>query len=254
MNTTQTSKLKISDEYGQYRDFAASLPETFTKTGRTLYAGRNIVKEMDAGVQTLIVKKYHRPNIAQRVAYSFFKRSKAERAFDFAIRMRGLGIDTPHEVACVETRQHGMLDDSYFVSLPCMLPSLSSLLRRTDFDKRVADELAAFVVRLHELGVMHGDLNLTNILYEQDGTGRTHFTLIDTNRSKFGKNLTRRQCVDNIMRLSHDRPLLDYIVRRYASIRKWDEGETSEKVMHTLERFEHRRAFKRKIKGLFKAL
>ena len=35
------------------------------------------------------------------------------------------------------------------------------------FDKDLINELAAFIVRLHERKIFHGDLNLSNILFNR---------------------------------------------------------------------------------------
>ena len=81
----------------------------------------------------------------------------------------------------IEQRKNGLFLDGYFVSLNCSYPPLSELLRKRDFDRHPADELAAYMVELHKKGVLHGDLNLTNILYHTDKKGQYEFTLIDTN-------------------------------------------------------------------------
>ena len=54
----------------------------------TLYKGRNTVKSFCVDGRTLVVKHYKRPNPVQRVAYSFFKKSKAARAYLFAAMLR----------------------------------------------------------------------------------------------------------------------------------------------------------------------
>lgn len=245
--------ITISKDFLRQETFIRTVPEAFSQGGELLYEGRNTVKAFLADGGKLVVKKFKTPNIVQRVAYTFFKKSKAERAYIFAKMLRDRGVDTPREVAYIEQKRGLLLSDSYFVSTECTLPALSTLLRRPDFSHEAADALAEFVVSLHEKGVLHGDLNLTNILYERNRDGRYSFTLIDTNRSKF-KEPTRAECLENMMRLTHDRPLLAYVAGRYAEKRGWDAGTVTDDIMRRLQHFEQRCDRKKRMKELKKAI
>lgn len=242
---------KINPDFTEHKDFIANLPERFNGEGKTLYVGRNVVKAFSPDGVTLVVKRFKRPNIVQAVAYTFFKKSKAERAFLFARMIRERGFNTPHEVAFIEIKHNGLLQDSFFVSTSCTLPPLSELLRRPDFSRNVAAQLGRYVAKLHEKGVLHGDLNLTNILYDMASDGLCTFWLIDTNRSVF-KQPTKNDCLENLKRLTHDRPLLEHIVRNYAAARGWQEGETVQNVMQRLDKFEKKKQRIRAMKRLIK--
>lgn len=242
---------KINPDFTADKDFIVNLPKRFNGEGETLYVGRNVVKAFCLNGVTLVVKRFKRPNIVQAVAYTFFKKSKAERAFLFAKMIREHGFNTPHEVAFIEIMRNGLLQDSFFVSTSCTLPPLSELLRRPDFDHSVAAQLGRYVAKLHEKGVLHGDLNLTNILYDKASDGSYTFWLIDTDRSVF-KQTTRNDCLENLKRLTHDRSLLEYIVLNYAAARGWREEETVRGVMQRLEKFEKKRHRIGAIKKLFK--
>jgi len=244
---------KINPDFTVHKDFIANLPERFNGDGETLYVGRNVVKAFSTDGVTLVVKRFKRPNIVQAVAYTFFKKSKAERAFLFARMIRERGFNTPHEVAFIEIKHNGLLQDSFFVSTSCTLPPLSELLRRPDFSRNVAAQLGRYVAKLHEKGVLHGDLNLTNILYDMASDGLCTFWLIDTNRSVF-KQPTKNDCLENLKRLTHDRPLLECIVRNYAAARGWQEGETVAGVMKCLDGFEKKHERKRRLQRFFVSL
>lgn len=53
---------------------------------------------------------------AAAVIYTFFRRSKARRSYEHAVRLRALGIDSPEPIAWSEYRRHGLLSDTYYVS------------------------------------------------------------------------------------------------------------------------------------------
>ena len=58
-------------------------------------------------------------HLFNRVAYSWFRKSKASRAYENAVRISQLGFDTPAPIAYLETYTNGLLHDTYFVSLQC---------------------------------------------------------------------------------------------------------------------------------------
>lgn len=240
-------KTVINDGFLRYEDFIKHIPDTFDSGGTPLHTGRNTVKSFTTAGTELIVKRYKHPNTIQRIAYTLFVKSKAERAYLFAAELRKRGFNTPHEAAYIELKQGGLLSDSYFVSAACHLPPLTVPLQCPGFDTRLADALAAYLAGMHAKGVLHGDTNLGNILYKANADGTYEFWLIDTNRSHF-RRPTYNDCMENLKRLTHYRPLLDYVIRRYAGIRGWDADKTSADIMRRLAKFEHDKEVRHKIK------
>lgn len=239
-------KLVIEPTYRAHADFLSRLPETFAREGEVLYAGRNTVKRYRLGAETLVVKRFKRPNAIQRVVYTFFKPSKAERAYRYAAQMRALGIDTPHEAAYLELHHGGLLSDAYFVSAECCDPEIRDTLNAPDCPEALIHSLAQFLVEVHRRGVMHGDLNLTNILFRPTENGGYHFTLIDTNRSHFLTDPTQQQCLYNLRTLTHNRELLRRLILAYCDLREWNPNACIYEVFRQLDAMERRRRLKRK--------
>ena len=98
------------------RDFTQRLPELFDREGEVLHTGRNTIKAFEVEGERLAVKRFKRPNLLRAVIYTFFRRSKARRSYEHAVRLRALGVDSPEPVAWSEYRRHGLLCDSYYVS------------------------------------------------------------------------------------------------------------------------------------------
>ena len=135
-----------------------------------------------------MVKRYKRPSAFNAVMYSFFRKSKARRAYEHALRLRELEIDTPEPVAWSEYRRNGLITETYFVSRRSDYAPLTAATERfpTSDSLPMLEAFARFTVRLHEKGICHEDFNQTNILWRHDeATGRYHFQLIDINRMKF---------------------------------------------------------------------
>ena len=243
-------KAIIHPDYAHLSDFIREIPRIFPHEGELLYDKRNKVKRFIASGETLIVKKFKRPHLIQRIAYTFFRKSKAERAYLYAGMFREKGFDTPHEIAYLEQKAHGLFADGWFVSTECKEPSMKQLLQgKEDFDKPSADALARFLADLHRKGILHGDINLSNILYRVEN-GHYRFTLIDTNRSTFLTSPDKAACLENLKRLTHQKELLEYIVRKYAEARNWPPEECVSTVLRYLSAFEMKRQKKRKLRSV----
>lgn len=244
----------VHPDYEHLRPFIGQLPSLFMSEGELVYRKRNIVKRFVAPDGTvLVVKRYKYPNLIQRVAYGYYRPSKARRSYDYALRLLDLGIDTPLPIACIE--QYGrchLFTYGYFVSAENNNPSLKALLQ-PDCDDRsaLALQFATFLVSLHEKGFLHGDTNLSNFLYERQSDGTYHFSVIDINRSHFvSPPVPRRTCLQNLMRLTHDVPTLSYLVGIYAHLRGWDPVEASNSVCAQLRKFERKKRLKHRVKRL----
>lgn len=236
----------VNPEYAHIETFIDSIPSVFDTEGTLIYEERNIVKRFDAPDGTpLIVKRYKFPNPVQRFAYSFYRPSKARRAYEYAQRLIDMGFDTPTPIAYIEEREHGLFTYGYFISAENNNPDCRVLRNEPDFDNGLlAHDLMAFVVHLHDLGFMHGDTNLSNFLYEKRGD-HYHFAVIDINRSKFvTPPPTKEQCLHNLVRLTHIIPLLHSLVGIYAELRGWNPEKIKADVEAMLHHFEQRRKMK----------
>ena len=242
-------KVVIAPSYYSLKEFVMHLPARFEQEGDTLYQGRNVVKRFAINGEDWIVKRYKRPILIQRIIYTFLRKSKAERAYLYAERLLSSGVATPDAVAYVECKHRGLISDTFFVSTPCYDQAVITQLPKVgDFDRKLADAVALFIVKLHEAGIMHGDLNFNNILYRINDSGGYEFTLIDTNRSRFLPSPARADCLKNLERITHNKTIMEYVARRYADIRGWDADRTAEQVLQRLDNFERRKKMKKFFK------
>ena len=138
-------KVVIHPAYQHLKSFIYDLPSHFESEGTLLYRGRNVVKLYQVDGMSLVVKRYKHPNIIQRVVYTYFKRSKTARAYDYAALLRKKGIDTPHEVAYIETFKKGLFTTGYFVSLYYSYPPTSVQLDVEEFNLKFSDPLLSNV-------------------------------------------------------------------------------------------------------------
>ena len=97
-------RIHVNPASDRLRSFAEHLPELFENGGEVLHTGRNTIKAFDVGGgYRVAVKRFRRPNLFQAFVYTFFRRSKARRSYEHAVRLRALGIDTTiHDIRFVE--------------------------------------------------------------------------------------------------------------------------------------------------------
>lgn len=205
----------------QLSAFISALPASFETGGRVIYTGRNTLKSFRIDGRELIVKRYRRLSFARSLLY-LGRTSKARRAYEYAHEYLRRGIRTPEPLAYIDLRRGPLLHDSYFISLPLYAPDLTTL-RRPDYDSHEVALLSRFVYELQQRGLLHGDLNLTNILLA-DATAcdpLRRYAVIDLNRSRIlpsGKLPTLSQRSTNLMRLTHRRDLLRAILRSFPQL------------------------------------
>lgn len=256
-------KIKFSSEYQSNKEiktFVQSIPYIFENEGRILYQERNVIKTFfvegpHKNLQQVVVKRYRRLHFIQRLIYSFFRASKASRAFNNAIEIRKRGISTPHEIACLEQSKRGILEYAYYITCyTADLPIKERLEDGLDFDKLVANGFASFVATLHKRGILHHDLNSTNVLY-CFSEGRYNFSVIDINRMKFfskGLSLQKKKCFDNLTRFTGKLDLYEYVAIHYIKYRSWNEDLITEAIKVKMKHdkaWRRRKAFLKRLQG-----
>ena len=236
-------KLIVADNYRPVEGFLATVPQLFRREeGELIYEGRNEVRRLEHKGLVFIAKRYKRVNPVQQVVYTFFRKTKAERAYLFAQEYRKRGIKTPREVAYIETSELGLFTTGYFISEECRGRETHLALREVEhYDPELAEAVVRQLVLMHSKGILHGDTNLSNFLYERDTSGKFSFTMIDINRSHFTDGWpTDEQCMENLVRLTHRRDLYADLVAQYAGLRAWPQEEAVNEALRRLDRFERK--------------
>ena len=230
--------LVTAPEYAHLTSFLQQLPDRFAE-GELVYEGRNVVRRFVVEGQTLMVKRFKKVNAIQQIIYTFFRPTKAARAFRFAKIFRERGINTPREIAYMEQKEKGLFSIGWLVTEEVEGRETHLDLREVkNYDPALAIAVAKQIVKMHQAGILHGDLNLSNFLNTKKADGY-HFQMIDINRSKIlDGEPTREQCLKNMVRITHRRDLYEFIVRAYAKERGWDEDETARESLILLDEFE----------------
>ncbi len=213
-------KIVISPEYRVIESQLRTLLCQDTPHGDVLRDARNLIVRTRIGNNDLVVKRYGRPYFFNRIAYTLFRKSKPERAYQNALRLRAMGYSTPEAVAYATHRSGGLYDYGTFICPYCPCPTVESAVADPDsLPKELLDALAAYTAQMHNDGIYFYDYNLGNILYDHTN-GEYHFTLIDCNRINFyDKPISFHKCVSVLYCLNFSPEQYIYFMCKYARYR-----------------------------------
>lgn len=210
-------------------------PSFFLKGGTTIHQGRNTLKLFTVGNKKFVVKSFDCTNKFRNYIYGIFCKSKARRAYDNAIKLYEEGINTPQAVAYINIRHKGALRRSYFISTYaeefCSMRQIFQQHPSGRGFELLIDAMTRFIIRIHETGFIHNDLNVGNILYRRDSSGYPEFMIVDTNRGRFYRWLSFNERISDLCRLDTDFAILLRVANCYADIFGEDCNRTQLKLL-----------------------
>jgi tRNA A-37 threonylcarbamoyl transferase component Bud32 len=210
---------KVNNEFSQLEAFTLSLPETFDRIGTVIHGNRNVVKKVTIPEGIFVIKNYRGMYFFNRLAYSLFRKSKAERSYIYSTTLNEKGIITPAPVSWLNCYAGGLLTQSYFISVFSSHPTLMQVLndhQDNTFRASVFHHLAAFTMRLHNLGIYHYDYSLGNLLVIQL-PDKIDFAMVDLNRIQFQK-VSYRKAVQNFSTLNITVEEMNLVISEYAKL------------------------------------
>ena len=218
---------------------------------------RNIIKILKFNGININIKAFKIPNIINQVVYSFFRKSKAQRSFEYAIELKNLGIGTPKPIAYFEYKSNSLFKKSFYVSeqQDC---DLTYRELTTNFDYPDYDDMlrafTRFTYNLHEKGIHFLDHSPGNTLIKKKDKSYD-FYLVDLNRMNFGP-LDFETRIKNFAKLTIHKSMVEIMSDEYAKcIGKpydkifdlmWKETEAFQYRFHRKKRLKKRLKFWKK--------
>lgn len=228
----------------------------FSSTGELFGNGdRNKIKLFDLNGKTINIKSFKIPNLINKVAYKYFRKSKARRSFEYATILLEKGIGTPEPIAFLENSTFLGLKDSYYVSehLNADL-TYRELVEIPDYPdhENILRQFTRFSFELHEKGIEFIDHSPGNTLIKKNADGNYDFFLVDLNRMEFHSALTFEQRMHNLRRLTPLKEMVAVMSNEYAKLYP----ESEQKIFDTLwnytadfqEQFYRKKRLKKKLK------
>lgn len=130
--------------------------------------------------------------------------SRAANAWRGALALKQRGLETASPVAYFEKRKAGFVERSFFLTEKIDgAVEIRQLFRRlspAELDPLLSS-LARHLSLCHQRGILHRDLSDGNILVKREEGGSFSFYLLDTNRIRVRKKISRFAGVKNLIRL-----------------------------------------------------
>jgi len=249
------SKFKFSPAVKCSSDILTII-KNFNTSGQLFGNGdRNVIKLFDIEGSKINIKAFKIPNLINKVAYRYFRKSKARRSFEYATILLEKGIGTPQPIAFLENFNIVGLRDSYYVSEHLVTDltyrELVEILDYPDHDK-ILRQFTQFSFELHQKGIEFLDHSPGNTLIKKKEDGNYEFFLVDLNRMEFHESMTFEMRMKNLCRLTPLKEMVAVMSNEYAKLYT----ESEEKTFETLwkytadfqEKFYRKKRLKKKLK------
>jgi len=241
-----------------YKDFESSLInciEYFDSKGEDFIVGqRNKIKIFKLNGKNINIKSFKTPNFINKVAYKYFRKSKARRSFEYATTLLEKGIGTPQPIAYFENHDGFGLKDSYYVSehLQCDL-TFRELVEIPDFPdhENILRQFTRFSFDLHEKGIEFLDHSPGNTLIKKVSEKQYEFFLVDLNRMNFHQAMTFEMRMKNLCRLTPHKEMIMIMANEYAKLSGISEEKIFDAILKLTIDFQEKFYRKKRLKKRF---
>lgn len=235
------------------KDFSEII-ENFLIEGKTIDdRGRNLIKSFSREGFVVNGKSFKVPHLINRIAYKYFRASKAKRSYDHACFLISHGIGTPKPLAYFEFfNAYGIQKSFYFSEQVEYDLTFRELRSDTDYPDRenIIRQFTRFTFSLHEHGILFKDHSAGNTLIVKN-KDQYSFYLIDLNRMDF-RTLSLDDRMKNFSKLTEDKELLRIMSDEYARLAHapFDlvYSKMCKHVLQFRKKYERRQNLKHKIK------
>lgn len=214
---------------------------------------RNSLKLFTIEGELLNVKSFRIPNFINRVAYRFFRKSKAQRSFEYANKLVKLGIGTPEPIAYFEFATPLFFNKSFYISqqLECDL-TYRELTKDFNYPnhEQILRAFTRFTFELHEKGVHFLDHSPGNTLIVKE-RDTYQFFLVDLNRMEF-KTLDFETRIKNFAKLTVHKSMIQVMSDEYAKCIDADYDKVFDMMWKLTCRFQKKYHNRRKLKKALK--
>jgi hypothetical protein len=241
-------KIQVAADYDKKQ--VLEMINSFDEKGETFYAKRNTIKIFQVGEEEWNIKSFKIPHLVNKIAYRFFRKSKAQRSFEYATYLLQHGILTPKPIAFLEKYTFLGLGNSFYVSENLHYDlTFRELIHDKNYPDRenILQQFTNFTFQLHEKGIHFLDHSPGNTLIVTKEKQVYDFYLIDLNRMNFGA-MDFESRMKNFAKLTLTDDMIAIISKQYAVLSQKEETL----VKNTMTEFSETTAAKRAKKQAFK--
>ncbi|MFV8224614.1 lipopolysaccharide kinase InaA family protein [Christiangramia aquimixticola] len=227
--------------------------ESFHSGGETIKDSRNKLKIFKLNGRDFNVKAFRVPNLVNKVVYRFFRKSKAQRSFEYASILKTKGIGTPDPVAYAEEPQGLTFGRSFYVSEHLAYDlTFRELVTEPEYPdhENILRAFTRFTYKLHQNQVQFLDHSPGNTLIIRNGDAYD-FYLVDLNRMNF-KELTFEERMLNFSRLTPKKEMIEVMADEYSKLIDKSKTEVFEKMWFYTNQFQEKFHRKKRLKKKLK--
>ncbi|MFK7834118.1 MAG: lipopolysaccharide kinase InaA family protein [Winogradskyella sp.] len=244
----------INQSFEQHTAFLDDIITNYDTKGEDFgNQDRNSLKLFKLEDKTLNVKSFRIPNVINQIAYRFFRKSKAQRSFEYANKLQSLDIGTPQPVAYYEFKTGVLFKKSYYISeqLDCDLTyrELTTDLNYPNHEA-ILRAFTRFTYKLHEKHVKFLDHSPGNTLIKKVGIDY-EFYLVDLNRMEF-KPMDLDERIKNFAKLTIHKSLIEVMSDEYAKCSNTPYETIFNLMWNTTQEFQKKYWRKRNLKNKLK--
>jgi len=231
----------------KYLPLCQNIENIFKESENSIHKARNEIKIVTHESEELVIKAFKIPHIINKIAYGFFRSSKAEKSYVNSLKIIEF---VPQPIAYIEEKKFGLLYKSYFISEHFAYDfTIRELLTNKDFEnkKEIYHTFANFTTQLHNQGIKHLDYSPGNILIKKENDEYI-FKIIDINRMKF-KELSTQERLENFAKLWATDEDLTIIIEEYVKLNNLDEEKSLKIALEASQKHKNRKNFKKRLKG-----
>ena len=248
------STFKIQSNYLSNSEFFDDIIKNFEIKGEGFgNQDRNSLKLFQLNKMTINVKSFKVPNIFNQIAYKFFRKSKAQRSFEYANKLTELNIGTPQPIAYYEFTTPFLFKKSYYISehldYDLTYRELTTNLNYPNHENLLRS-FTRFTFNLHENGINFLDHSPGNTLIQLNN-GDYKFFLVDLNRMKFG-TMDFDTRIKNFSRLTIHKSMVEVMSHEYAKCSGYDFNKVFDLMWRETEAFQERFYRKKRLKKRLK--
>lgn len=215
---------------------------------------RNKIKLYELDQKTINIKSFKIPNLINKIAYKYFRKSKARRSYEYANKLLQNGIGTPMPIAYAENFTTAGLERSFYISehLQAEL-TFRELVEIPDYPDHdtILRQFTKFSFDLHQKGIEFLDHSPGNTLIKKVSERKYEFFLVDLNRMNFHTEMDFDMRMKNLSRLTPKKEMIEIMSDEYATLYRKSVQEVFDKMWHYTFEFQEKYHRKRRLKAKY---
>lgn len=248
-------QINIHSHFLKHKSKLLSCIENFDMTGILFGDGkRNKIKLFDLDSLTINIKSFKIPNLINKIAYKYFRKSKARRSYEYATNLLEKGIGTPQPIAFFENYSWLGLKESYYASEHLQTElTFRELVEIPDYPDHstILRQFTRFSFNLHEKGIEFLDHSPGNTLIKKVSEKQYEFFLVDLNRMNFHAQMDVNMRMKNLSRLTPKKEMIEIMSDEYAKLYNKSFKEVFDIMWYYTCEFQEKYHRKRRLKAKY---